>query len=83
MIYYHVSMKATVSEKGQVTIPKKLRDRLGISAGQVLDFTEEKGRLMAQKVIAEDPVERVYGVLGLALRTDQLIEEMRGTDRQR
>ena len=33
-------MKAVVSEKGQVTIPKTLRDRLGIRPGQVLDFAE-------------------------------------------
>src|SRR5450759_5210080 len=36
-------MKATVSEKGQVTIPKRLRERLGIRAGQMLDFEEPDG----------------------------------------
>jgi AbrB family looped-hinge helix DNA binding protein len=29
---------ATVSEKGQVTVPKHLRDRLGIRAGSQLEF---------------------------------------------
>jgi AbrB family looped-hinge helix DNA binding protein len=32
------SMKTTVSEKGQVTIPKRLRDRLGIRPGEVLEL---------------------------------------------
>src|SRR5205823_13428010 len=51
-----LSMKSTVSEKGQVTIPKALRDRLGIRAGAVLDFEEEDGRLVAKKVNPVDPV---------------------------
>lgn len=41
---YHSGMKAVISEKGQVTIPKPLRDRLGLRPGHILDFTEEPGR---------------------------------------
>ena len=48
-------MKTTVSEKGQVTIPKPLRDQLGLSTGTVLDFTSENGRLTASKLLQEDP----------------------------
>jgi antitoxin PrlF len=33
-------MKAVVAERGQVTIPKRLRDRLGIRPGTVLEFQE-------------------------------------------
>ena len=33
-------MKAKVADRGQVTIPKALRDRLGIRPGTVLDFHE-------------------------------------------
>jgi antitoxin PrlF len=50
-------MNAVVSEKGQVTIPKALRDRLGIHAGQVLAFEEEEGRLVARKVMPADQYE--------------------------
>lgn len=71
-------MKSVVSERGQVTIPKRLRDRLGIRPGQVLDFEAEDGRLVARKADTGDPVEAVYGILGLAGSTDALIEEMRG-----
>ena len=42
-------MNATVSEKGQITIPKPLRDRLGIRPGEILDVREEAGRLVATK----------------------------------
>ena len=71
-------MKSKVSEKGQVTIPKYLRDRLGIRPGAVLDFQELKGGLVATKVSGRDPVDAVYGVLKLNRPTDELLEEMRG-----
>jgi antitoxin PrlF len=71
-------MKAVVSEKGQVTIPKKLRDALGIRPGQTLDFEEEHGRLIATKAIEDDPVASVYGILDLGRSTDELLVELRG-----
>ncbi len=72
-------MKATVSEKGQVTIPKRLRERLGIRPGQVLDFEEDGGRLVARKAVREDLLDRLYGSLDLGGKTtDELIEELRG-----
>ena len=71
-------MKTVVSEKGQVTIPKALRDRLGIRPGEVLDFSEDHGRLVAVKDVTRDPVDEVYGILKLNRRTDELLVEMRG-----
>ena len=71
-------MKSVVSEKGQVTIPKVLRDRLGLRSGHVLDFREERGRLVAIKVTPEDPVERVYGILKPGRSTDALMRALRG-----
>ncbi len=71
-------MKTIVSEKGQVTIPKPLRERLGIRPGQILDFREEQGRLVASKVTPEDPVERLYGILKLGRSTDDVITAVRG-----
>lgn len=70
-------MRAIVSEKGQVTIPKVLRERLGIRAGEVLDFAAERGRLVARKQVSEDPVDAVYGILDLGAPTDELIAELR------
>ena len=48
---YHEGMKAKDSEKGQVTIPQKVREGLGIKPGDTLDFREESGRLVAVKEI--------------------------------
>ena len=71
-------MNSKVSEKGQVTIPKPLRDRLGIRPGQVLDFHEEEGRLVASKVSPQDPVDSVYGILSLENSTDEILTSLRG-----
>ena len=75
---YTVGMRSVVSEKGQVTIPKAIRDRLGIRPGQILDFTADNGRLVATKTIAEDPIAAVYGILRLGRPTDELIRYLRG-----
>lgn len=71
-------MKAVVSEKGQITIPKRLRDRLGLRPGQELDFTEDSGRLIAVKVAANDPFARASGILGCRRSSDEIVREVRG-----
>lgn len=71
-------MRAIVSEKGQVTIPKRLRDRLGIGPGVVLEFREEAGTLVAAKASGEDAVASVYGILDVGRSVDDLVDEMRG-----
>jgi AbrB family looped-hinge helix DNA binding protein len=71
-------MKAIVSEKGQVTIPKALRDRLGIRPGQVLDFEAQEGHLVASKASEADPVDALFGVLKGQPSTDELLVAMRG-----
>jgi len=71
-------MKTKVAARGQITIPQALRERLGIRPGTVLDFKEERGRLVAVKVESLEPVERVYGKLGRGRRTDTLMKKLRG-----
>jgi AbrB family looped-hinge helix DNA binding protein len=71
-------MKARVAERGQVTIPKPLRERLGVVPGTVLEFSEEDGRLVAVKSTAADPVASVLGCLGRKIDTDAVLAELRG-----
>ena len=72
------SMKARVADRGQVTIPKRLRERLGVKPGTVLEFSEEHGRLIAVKAGAIDPVSEVYGSLGKRIHTDAVMAQLRG-----
>ena len=71
-------MRVVVSERGQVTIPKRLRERLGIRAGTVMEFTEERGELVATPVVSTDRIERVYGCLGPSKPTATILAELRG-----
>lgn len=71
-------MKTVVSEKGQVTIPKALRERLGIRPGMVLDFEEQAGSLVATKVVATGGVDAVYGILRTHRSTDEMLRSLRG-----
>ncbi len=75
---YRVGMKAIVSEKGQVTIPKPLRARLGLNPGVVLEFEAEAGRLVARKAQITDPVDAAWGVLKLGEPVDRYLERTRG-----
>ena len=44
-------MTTTVTSKGQVTIPKRVRDLLGIGPGSVIDFERGKdGQVVLVKV---------------------------------
>ncbi len=49
-----------------------------IRPGDVLDFREEKGRLVVTKAVVKDPMEGVYGILKLGRTTDDLMTSLRG-----
>jgi AbrB family looped-hinge helix DNA binding protein len=54
-------MKATITSKGQITIPVKVRRRLNLQPGQVLEFDDEAPYLKATRIF--DPGE-MYATIG-------------------
>ena len=70
-------MKAIVAQRGQVTIPKALRDKLGIRPGTALEFSARNGTLTATKA-ETDPVSAVFGCLHGKIDTDRFIRGLRG-----
>ncbi len=75
------SLKSTVGERGQVTIPKVFRDTLGIAANSILLFELAEGKLVVSKAPSADAVGLVYGCLkdkSKFLKTDDYIGEIRG-----
>lgn len=73
-------MKSTLTSKGQITIPVKIRERLNLKAGDVLDFDEEAQVLLARPCFAEDEMRRAVGCLkntsGVSSR--EWLEQTRG-----
>ncbi|MBN1675095.1 MAG: AbrB/MazE/SpoVT family DNA-binding domain-containing protein [Kiritimatiellae bacterium] len=68
-----------MSEKGQITIPKACRERLGLRPGTVLDVRTDRGRLVAMKRPAEDQFHkwRGRGKLPGKLTVDQYLGKAR------
>jgi len=73
-------MNAIVSEKGQVTIPKPFREKLGIRPGTLLAFDADHGKLTAVKLEGQDMFQkwRGKGKLPGNLNVDQYLEKVRG-----
>ncbi|MGH9319634.1 MAG: AbrB/MazE/SpoVT family DNA-binding domain-containing protein [Vicinamibacteria bacterium] len=73
-------MKATLTSKGQITIPAKLRERLGLKPGQQLDFDEDAPFLKAVPVFDEREMRSVIGsAKGRLGRTSrEWLDETRG-----
>ena len=68
-----------ISERGQITIPKRLRDRFGMNKDvEVVITPTEHGLLIQKRSAAQHPVERVSGILDGVFDVDQHIEEIRG-----
>jgi AbrB family looped-hinge helix DNA binding protein len=72
--------EAKVTTKGQITIPKPVRDELGLQAGDKIAFVPENGSFRIEKRVTGDPYEEYRGYLkNLAGRDiDELVDEMRG-----
>ena len=70
-------MLATLTSKGQITLPKEIRERLGLDAGSMLDF-----QILDDNTITARPVKadarRIRGLLksphGAALTVEQMDE---------
>ena len=68
-----------ISERGQITIPKRLRDRFGMNQDVEVEITPtEDGLLIQKRASSKHPVERVSGILDGVVDVDQYIEEIRG-----
>lgn len=69
---------STLTSKGQITLPKAIRERLGLRTGDVLEFRfDERGQVVLRPAV-ESMVDRVSGVLRhLAKENPVDVEEMR------
>jgi len=72
---------ATIGERGQITIPKQYRTKLGLLPSMVLTFRISGNTLVAEKQKSNNPFEVYRGCLKFPEgihSTDELVCEMRG-----
>jgi len=72
--------RAKITSRGQITIPKDVRERLGLRPGDEIEFWEDQGGFRLQKHLPESPSRNYRGHLKhLAARDpDELVQQMRG-----
>jgi AbrB family looped-hinge helix DNA binding protein len=76
-------MAATVTAKGQITIPKAVRDALGIKPGSKVDFHRTAaGRveIVKQGAKPQSRFQKLRGSAGPGPTTDELMAMLRGED---
>jgi antitoxin PrlF len=79
-------MSTTLTVKGQITIPKSIRDALGLKPGAQVDFAvNDQGDVVLQplratrtKRIKKDRFEAARGKADVKWRTDDLMAHLRG-----
>ena len=71
---------AKVTSKGQVTIPKKVRDSLGVHPGEDVGFEEREGVIVISKAVTKSPFDKWVGKLAKleGQKSDDLVRELRG-----
>lgn len=72
--------RAKVTSKGQITVPKEIRDKLGLRQGDELVFRETTAGYLIEKEVQESPFDKHIGSLShlKGKDPDTLIEEIRG-----
>jgi len=73
-------MTHTVGTKGQVVIPKAIRDRLGIRPGDQVEFALDDDAVRMVPAEAPDLLE-LRGVFGRSGMADRLLEDRRAERR--
>ncbi len=68
-------MFATLTSKGQITLPKEIRDRLGLDAGSILDFQILEDNTITARPIKPD-ARRIRGLLKSPHAASLTVEQM-------
>lgn len=75
-------MQTSVSERGQTVIPRKIREKLGITSSTRLEWKIQNGIIIVLPLPA-DPVRSAVGILeGRGVSTSELLAE-RKVDREK
>ncbi|MCY3656395.1 MAG: AbrB/MazE/SpoVT family DNA-binding domain-containing protein [Chloroflexi bacterium] len=72
-----------IGKRGRVTIPKPLRDALGLTPGTEVEVIEANGGVLVRRAMPVHPIDRVAGALDGVFDgdIDAYIDEVRGGNR--
>ncbi len=51
-------IEAMLTFKGRLTLPKKIRERLGVHPGESVGFKEQEGQLVIRKVLKKSAFDK-------------------------
>ena len=68
-------MFATLTSKGQITLPKEIRDRLGLDSGSILNFQVLPDNPITKRAVKPD-ARRIRGLLKSPNATPLTVEQM-------
>ena len=70
----------TMTQKAQVTIPKRAREAVGLKPGGKVNVTVERGKVVLTPAgkRAKSPFERIRGTLEDKMSTDEIMALLRG-----
>ena len=71
-------MEAIVAERGQITLPKAARDKLGLTPGTKLEVEIRNGQLLLRKKVSLQLGKWVGKFNNDGKSTDEIMEELRG-----
>ena len=72
---------AKITSKGQITLPRAMRERLGLRQGDTLAFVEDEEGIHVEKELADSPFRKWRGYLSHIEETpDEIFAELRGPD---
>jgi len=74
------SQERKVGERGQVTLPKELREKFDIQGGDEVVIHEENGKITIEKPVSRDVL--AEGYRQYAAESEALEEEMSGVSRE-
>ena len=78
-----IAMSVAVTSKGQVTIPKPVRDLLGIEPGTKVEFrANDAGEIVLMRADKAPPsrIAKLLGHAGPGMTTDEVMAMTRGDD---
>ncbi len=76
-----IKMTSLVTSKGQVTVPKRIREQFGIEPGERVDFSATENGIWLRKVVDRKKQSKAFGCLNSELEgraVADLLDELRG-----